>query len=131
LQLYAFLDLPVEAPRDINAFRVSRTDVGSHPEHRGALRMTAVLENTGRHAQPWPELYVDMQDRWGETVGARYFTPIEYLRDPTATERPSAAGNRAAVELAIVDPAGEAVGFQIRPCFRNGERFVCPDNASR
>lgn len=131
VQLYEAIALPLEAAPDIDALRISRTDVTSHSEHARALRLTAVLENTARHAQRWPELHVDLQDRWGETVGARYFTPDEYLRDPEAAGQRLPPRSRFAIELAIDDPGSEAVGFQLRPCLRNGDRVLCPDNASR
>lgn len=122
---YAALGAPLEPPLDLAAVRVLRTEVSSHPDHPRALHMTAVIENTADTTQPWPELHVDLQDRWGETVASRHFTPAEYLREPREAAEPFAPGTRHAIELAIVDPGVAAVGFQVEPCFSNGERRVC------
>lgn len=124
-QLYAALGLPLQPPADLAALKVSRTEVNSHTEHPPALLLTAVLQNTGADPQPWPELHVDLQDRWGDTVGARYFSAREYLRAPAVAEQALQPGARVGIQLAIADPGSAAVGFQVEPCFRNGERHVC------
>lgn len=130
---YATLGVTLEPPRDLAALNVSRTEVSSHPDHPRALHLTAVLENRSPHAQPWPELHVDLQDRWGETVATRYFSAAEYLRNPAvAAQLPLRAGERHAVELAIVDPGSAAVGFQVEACFtRNGGHVCRADAAAR
>lgn len=130
-RLYAALGHPIQPPADLAALQISRTEVSSNPELPRALLLTAALENTAEHPQPWPELHVDLQDRWGDTVGARYFSPHEYLRDPAAAEQALLPGARAAIQLAIADPGSAAVGFQIEPCFRNGERYVCPGDLKK
>jgi predicted Zn finger-like uncharacterized protein len=126
---YDEFGLDLSPPRDIAALKVSRTEVGSHPDHPRALHLTAVLENAGRLAQPWPQLHVDLQDRWGETVATRYFEPAEYLRAPESAGQPLRAGERHAIELTILDPGSAAVGFQIETCFAtdsgNDTRHVC------
>lgn len=122
---YAALGLDLDPPRDLAALKVSRTEVSSHPEHPRALHLTAVLENTAPRAQPWPALRVDLEDRWGDTVGARYFKPTEYLREPERAGDVMSPRARFGVELAIVDPGSAAVGFQVEPCFANGMRYVC------
>ncbi|HEX6930035.1 MAG TPA: DUF3426 domain-containing protein [Gammaproteobacteria bacterium] len=122
---YAALGMAPEPPRDLAALHVSRTRVSSHPDYPRALHMTAVIENAGDDAQPWPELHVNLQDRWGETIAARYFTPAEYLREPSKANAPLPAHSRHAIELAIVDPGSAAVGFQVEPCFTRDERRVC------
>ncbi|HEX7048128.1 MAG TPA: DUF3426 domain-containing protein [Gammaproteobacteria bacterium] len=122
---YAALGIPLAPPRDLTALDVSRTEVSSHPDHPRALHLTAVIANTGDSAQPWPELHVALQDRWGETVAARYFTPDEYLREPDAAKQALSANARHGIELAILDPGNAAVGFQIEPCFTNHNRRVC------
>ncbi len=122
---YALLGIALEPPRDLAALRVSRTEVSSHPDHPRALHLTAVIENTADAAQPWPQLHVELQNRWGESVASRYFAPMEYLRNPRAAEMPLSANTRHAIELAIVDPGSSAVGFQIEPCFAKDNRRVC------
>lgn len=116
-EFYSLIDFDIAAPADLSALKVSRTEVSSHPDHPRALHLTAMLENRSENTQPWPDLRVDLQDRFGDTVGARYFTPGEYLRDPAPASRAMTAGGRYAVALSILDPGNEAVGFQVEPCF--------------
>lgn len=115
-EIYSSLDFDIAPPANLSALKVSRTEVGSHPDNPRALHLTAMLENRSENTQPWPDLRVDLQDRWGDMVGARYFTPEEYLRDPVPASRAMAAGKRYSVALAILDPGNEAVGFQVEPC---------------
>lgn len=126
---YEKLGIALDPPRDLAALKVSRTEVGSHPDHPRALHLTAVLENTGGTTQPWPRLHVDLQDRWGETVATRYFEPAEYLRKPESAAQPLRAGERHAIELAIQDPGSNAIGFQIDACFATassqGTQYIC------
>lgn len=126
---YDVLGLPAELPPDVSRLRVARTEVSSHPDAPQALLLTAVLENDAARSQPWPRLYVDLQDRWGETVGSRYFAPSEYLRD---TQRASGAmppRARAAIHLEVIDPGNAAVGFELDACYphpeANGSRYLC------
>lgn len=124
-QAYADLGVPIELPRDLAAISVSQTNVSSHPDHDSTLQLTAVIENRAPLPQPFPELRIDLQDRWGETVGARYFRPSEYLRDPAGADRLMAAGTPFPIELPIRDPGATAVGYNVEACIRNGRRPVC------
>lgn len=128
-RVYEIVGFEPQPPRDLAALNVSRTEVSSHPDHPRALHLTALLHNDGKNAQPWPDLRVDLQDRWGETVGARYFTPAEYLREPAAAEQLLPPRGRFPIALAIIDPGSDAVGFQVEPCFASGnDRHVCPSH---
>lgn len=118
---YALINIELTPPRELDALKISRTEVSSHPDHPRALHLTAVLENSSEKAQPWPHLRVDLQDRWGETVGARYFTASEYLRDPLLANQLMSARTQYPISLAIMDPGSAAVGFQVEPCFPTGD----------
>ena len=128
-KVYAATGFDTSPPRDLAALKISRTEVSSHPDHPRALHLTALLENNAPDVQPWPEIRVDLQDRWGETVGARYFAAAEYLREPTSANAAMPARARFPVSLAILDPGNEAVGFQVEACFGSGNgdqrRHVC------
>ena len=125
---YDQLGFKPEPPQDLAAIRVSRTNVASHPDHAATLHLTAVLENRAAFPQPWPLLRVDLQDRWGDTVGARYFTPAEYLRDPAEAELPMPANEPQAIDLAIADPGADAIGFQLEPCLEKRSRKICAND---
>ena len=128
---YELLDMNPEPPRDPGALKVSRTEVSSHPDHPRALHLTAVLENTSSRVQPWPQLRVDLQDRWGETVGARYFVPAEYLRDSRELSSRLPANARLAIELAILDPGSDAVGFQVDACYESDRGHICSGDIAK
>lgn len=114
---YELFNVDLTSPPELSALKISRTEVSSHPDRPRALHLTAVLENRGENAQPWPHLRVDLQDRWGETVGARFFTANEYLRNPALADQSLSARTQHPVSLAIMDPGSAAVGFQVEPCF--------------
>lgn len=127
-ETYAHLGIEIEPRRDLAAIRVNRTNVASHPDFAATLQLTAVVENRAGFPQPWPFLRIDLQDRWGDTVGARYFTPAEYLRDPAKAERLMPADEPQAIELAIADPGADAVGFQLEPCLEMNSRKICAND---
>lgn len=114
---YTLFNMELSPPRELAALKISRTEVSSHPDHPRALHLMAVLENNSKNTQPWPHLRVDLQDRWGETVGARYFAAGEYLRNPAVAEEVMSARTQYPVSLVIMDPGSAAVGFQVEPCF--------------
>lgn len=124
-EAYDRIGFEVAPPRDIAAIRVSRTNVASHPEFSSTLLLTAVLENRAGFEQPWPLLRIDLQDRWGDTVGARYFEPREYLKNPAEAAGLMPQGEPQAAALAIADPGPDAVGFQVEPCMKKGNRKLC------
>lgn len=124
-QAYRLAGMPLEPPRDLSSIRLSRSEITSHSEYPTALRLTAVVENRAPHPQPWPYVRIDLEDRWGEPVGARYFKAGEYLRNPEAAAGNMPPGERFAVELALQDPGAAAVGFQARTCFRVNDTFAC------
>ena len=128
-RIYSEAGFDLSPPPDLAALKVSRTEVSSHPDHPRALHLTALLENRSENTQTWPDLRVDLQDRWGDTVGARFFAPGEYLRDAAASAHPMSARGRYPVSLSIMDPGSNAVGFQIEPCLAGGSeeapRHLC------
>ncbi|MDX1454832.1 MAG: zinc-ribbon and DUF3426 domain-containing protein [Gammaproteobacteria bacterium] len=126
---YAELGLSLSPPRSLAAIKLDRSEVTSAGASNDALRLTAVVENRGRRAQPWPDIRIDLENRWGESVGARYFTPEEYLREPAAAAGLMPTRQRFAIELVLQDPGKDAVGFQTRACFRladsRGDAYAC------
>lgn len=130
-QAYQSLGMPLAPPRDLAAIELTRSEVTSHPNHSNALHITGVLKNDAKFPQPWPELHISLQDKWGETVAARYFTAEEYLRDPARAKNLMPQQENIAMELSILDPGPDAVGFQSEICFANGNRHVCPADLAR
>jgi predicted Zn finger-like uncharacterized protein len=124
VEAYQRLGLPIVEPTDLAALAVTRAEVTSHPLYDSVLFITASVTNEARFAQPLPLLRVRLDDRWGEPVGVRMFTPQEYLRTPQPDGR-ARPGRSYAVALEVVDPGNEAVGYALVPCLPAGGSIVC------
>lgn len=106
---YAGCELPPR--RNLQAIELLERDIRSHPRYQGALRITATLINRAPFAQPYPQLELTLHDLAGRPVASRRFLPGEYLGStaPAGLLPPSGT---ARVALEVVDPGGEALGFQ-------------------
>jgi hypothetical protein len=95
------------------------------------LRLTATLTNDAARPQPYPLVRLTLEDRWGSAVGTRDFTPHEYLRDDARAARLLAPGEQARVELLVVDPGADTVGFALDTCLADVHGVVrCANDAS-
>ena len=131
LDAYRELRMPITEPTDLAKLTVQRTEVTSHPLYRDVLFITATVTNDAEFPQPLPLLRVRLDDRWGEPVGVRLFTPSEYLRhapEPGARAEP---GRVYAIALEVVDPGSEAVGYALAPCLPAADAVVCTGDDSR
>ncbi len=97
--------------RDLGAIALLERDIHSHPQYQGALAITASMVNRADFAQPYPDLAVEMRDVDGKVVASRLFHPDEYLVG-ASSKQPFAAHATAQLELDVVDPGPEAVGFE-------------------
>jgi predicted Zn finger-like uncharacterized protein len=104
--------------------RVERTEMVSHPSILGALFLSGVLSNEAPYPLPLPTLRLRMDNRWGDVLAARVFTPADYLRSPRDPEALFNPGERVAIGVEILDPDPEAVGFRVQVCLPadGGER---------
>lgn len=82
----------------------------------GTLHVRASITNQAAFAQPPPLLRVSLEDRFGNAVSVRDFTPADYLPEGTTAPASLATGEQVPVDLLLLDPGGDAVGFQLRPC---------------
>lgn len=124
---YEALGFPLEtAPViDLQAFSLLHHELVSHPRTSGALHLSGVLHNAADHAQPWPILELRLEDRFGDVVAARRLEPAEYLRNPPASGELMPAHARRAIEISIVDPGEDAVGFNIDFCVMLEDSLRC------
>lgn len=106
----AVLRCDVPAWREPAAFTMLERDVRALPGTRGALRVSATFRNDARWAQPWPDLLLTLSDVDGRVVGARAFTPADYL-DAAAAGATLAPGQRASVAFDVAEPAPDIVAF--------------------
>ena len=96
--------------REPTAFALLERDVRPHPQAGNALRITASFRNDAAWAQAWPDVVLTLSDIDGRPLGARAFTPTEYL----GNEPPSAlidSGEGAVIRMDVLEPDAGAVGF--------------------
>lgn len=117
-RLYAAIGMPLEPQWQLQAYNIKQWGIVADPQDRGTLRVRASVTNGAPFAQPYPLLQLSLEDRFGGQVGARAFTPQEYLGNAAQATRLLAAGEAANVDLAIVDPGHDAVGFQFDTCLQ-------------
>jgi len=131
IDAYRRFDVPIDEPVDLNRLDVQRTEVTSHPVYKDVLYLTATVTNTAEFAQPLPLLRVQLDDRWGEPVGARVFTPEEYLRNAPPGLARAEPGRTYGIALEVVDPGSEAVGYSLTPCLPAHDTIVCRGDSDR
>lgn len=117
-EAYSLFGLPLAPNWDLTGYEVNQWGVATDPAHDRTLKLRASIMNRAGFAQPYPLLRLRLEDRWGNQIGAREFEPAEYLQPGMAPDRLLTPGERVDVEVAIVDPGEDAVGFQVDVCLR-------------
>ncbi len=97
---------------DRSRIRAYNLVVRNHPDREGALMVDAILLNTARFDQPFPELVLEFSDLNGNTVAARQFTPAEYLSGELAGRSRMPANQPVHLTLELVDPGSKAVNYR-------------------
>jgi predicted Zn finger-like uncharacterized protein len=128
-RLYAAVGQPLEPQWQLQAYSIKQWGIVSDPQAPGTLRVRASVTNGANIAQPYPLLQLALEDRFGGSVGKRTFKPEEYLGQSLAT-RMLGAGEAANIDLAIVDPGQEAVGFQFDTCLQTAHELQCTHDMS-
>ena len=80
------------------------------------LSITARIRNNGPVAQPYPNLHLELKDRWEQTVGSRMFAPAEYLPADQSGTGLMAAGITIPARLDVADRTEDAYGFELDIC---------------
>ncbi len=122
---YAAIGQPLAPQWQLQAYSIKQWGIVADPQQPGTLRVRASVTNAARFAQPYPLLQLTLEDRFGGQVGARAFTPEEYLGSNAQATRMLAAGEAASIDLAIVDPGQDAVGFQFDTCLTQQGGLEC------
>ncbi len=118
-EAYARLGRPLAPPADPTLFEL-RQEGNVADSRPGTLHVRASITNQAGFAQAPPLLRVSLEDRFGNAVTVRDFTPADYLPEGTTAPASLAAGEKIPVDLLLLDPGGDAVGFQLRPCVPDG-----------
>jgi hypothetical protein len=133
--IYAQLGRPLPPQWDLAAFELRQwgTTDNAAPATAGAMAVRASLRNGAGFAQPMPLLRLELEDRFGGTVGQRDFAPAEYLKDAAQADRLLSAGATTEAALELADVSSDAVGYRLDVCLRDDEtRMVrCAQSAAR
>ena len=121
---YDSLGLPLSPNWDVGAFELRQWGNDELPGATGRLTVRASLTNRASFAQPHPLLRLEFDDRYGEALASRDFQPSEYLRNSEDASRLLAPGASADVELVIVDPGKDAVGYQLDACLPESSKVL-------
>jgi predicted Zn finger-like uncharacterized protein len=87
------------------------------------------LRNGADYAQPYPLVHLRLLNRWEEAVGARLFSPDEYM-DDASSDKLMGAGEVVAAELILVDPGADTYGFELAVCVELEPGIVCDTDAT-
>jgi predicted Zn finger-like uncharacterized protein len=114
-EAYARLGRPLAPLADPTSFEL-RQEGNVADSRPGTLHVRASITNQASFAQAPPLLRVSLEDRFGNAVAVRDFAPADYLPEGATAPASLAVGEKIAVDLLLLDPGGDAVGFQLRPC---------------
>ena len=125
-RIYAMLGQPLSPNWDLDAFEVRQWGPTVDIAPGQPLTVRASLTNRADHAQPYPLLRLEFEDRFGAGIAQRDFMPAEYLKSAPQAVRQIAAGETTEAELSVVAPGGDAVGYTLDICLREeASRIRC------
>ena len=99
---------------DLGLIELVNSEIRSHPNQLGALRLNATITNRAGLKQPYPDLEVVLLDSLGQPLASRIFNPPDYLAenaDPSGGMAPDAY---LPLVLDLADPGQQAVGFELK-----------------
>jgi predicted Zn finger-like uncharacterized protein len=117
-RIYALIGQPLSPNWDLDAFEVRQWGPTADVAPGEPLTVRASLTNRAAHAQPYPLLRLEFEDRFGAAVARRDFMPAEYLKNDQQAARHFAASETTEAELSVVAPGGDAVGYTLDICLR-------------
>ncbi len=97
---------------DLARLELTRYELTAHPEQEDGLHFSGILTNRADFAQPYPLLYITMEDRRGEVVAVGHFGPADYLGTPVADNELLEPDAQTPVSLDLTDPGEQATGFR-------------------
>jgi predicted Zn finger-like uncharacterized protein len=131
-RLYAAIGQPIRLRGDLGAYDLRQLGAFAPPDAAGTLLVRASLRNLSPRPQPMPLLRVTLQDRYGNRIASRDLSAAEYQQRPagTAPETLLAAGARLETAVQLVDPGGNAVGFELDVCLAEGGGTRCANETA-
>jgi hypothetical protein len=114
---YSMVGAPITPRWDIEQYQILDWIAAAEPTRGlGALEITARIHNRGPRPQPYPQIQLQLKDRWEATVGSRVFHPSEYLDVATTGDALMSVGDTAQAHITVVDPGPDAYGFELDVC---------------
>lgn len=110
IRICGALGCSVPAWHQPGAFAMLSRDVRPIADAPGGLHVQATFRNDARWPQPWPVLLLSLSDADGRVLGARAFTPGEYL-GADASQAELAPGQSARIALRLREPNPDVVAF--------------------
>jgi hypothetical protein len=105
---HILLGAPLHEPEKI---QMLNHNIFAHPNETGVLLISAQIENTAEHDQPYPVLELSLKDAQSNLIAFRRFMPKEYLKDYSEEQLiPSKVPIN--LKLKIKDPGSKATRFQ-------------------
>jgi predicted Zn finger-like uncharacterized protein len=129
-RFYAAIGRPIQLRGDLGAYDVRQLGAFAPPDAAGTLMVRASLRNLSPRPQPMPLLRVTLQDRYGNRIASRDLAAADYQQRPKgeAPETLLAAGARLETAVQLVDPGGNAVGFELDVCLAEGGSTRCAND---
>ena len=121
---YERLGLALLPNWDLGSFELRQWGNDANAAAQGSMVVRASLKNRAAFAQPHPILRLELEDRFGSTVGTRDFEPADYLKNPSQGSRLIAPGSSSEAELLLADPGPEAVGYRLDVCLRESASLL-------
>jgi len=100
--------------RDASRIRMVSRDVRVHPRYEGALLVSAILENTAPHPQPYPDMQFSLYNVNGQRIAARRFPPQEYLAAEHDIAADMPPNTPIQIVLELLAPEQAVVSFEFR-----------------
>lgn len=97
---------------DRSRIRAYNLVVRDHPDTQNALMIDAILLNTARFDQPFPELVLEFSDLNDQLMAKRSFKPNEYLSGEMAGRETMPPNQPVHLTLELVDPGEQAVNYR-------------------
>jgi hypothetical protein len=121
-RVYSLAGMPITEVVDPADFAIvdwiatAQTHDGSQDDSASTLEISAGVRNISRGPLPYPLLSLELTDRWEKTIGARVFTPEDYLGRRVSSNARIGANTTVQAQLQLVDPGPDAYGFEVDIC---------------
>ncbi|HBA34703.1 MAG TPA: hypothetical protein DCZ12_11280 [Gammaproteobacteria bacterium] len=109
-QLCEYTGCELQPLRDLNAIKLVKRNIYSHPNAPGILIISATFINRAPFSQPYPKILISMANLQGTPVAERIFSPGEYSDTKKELMPP---GTTTTIILNVRDPGQSALTFEL------------------